>query len=192
MRGLPYRCLLALERRPHEHLQPAVVAGVRRFRAALPGVEAAARDAQTPTQDRDRVRGLLRRDEAKPYRLCFAKKAAAFFRMSRSSCEIAHFLAQPRQLLALRGRQAGLALASDPRAPARPSSRSADSVRSRSRAAAPTVLPSSRTRRTAPALNSSVNCRACARRFVCRPWSGHRIRLSEDVHQTGSSPERDE
>ena len=37
--------------------------------------------------------------------------------------------------------------------------RSDDSVRSRSRAAAPTDLPSSRTSRTAPALNSSVKLR---------------------------------
>ncbi len=32
--------------------------------------------------------GLLRRDEGKSHRLCFAKKAAAFFRMSRSSSAI--------------------------------------------------------------------------------------------------------
>ena len=35
----------------------------------------------------------------------------------------------------------------------------ADGVRSNSRATAPTVLPSSRTSRTAPILNSSLNCR---------------------------------
>jgi len=41
----------------------------------------------------------------------------------------------------------------------RTQSPSADAVRSSSRATSPTVFPSSRTRRTAPALNSSVNCR---------------------------------
>jgi hypothetical protein len=43
-------------------------------------------------------------------------------------------------------------------------SRTAVSVRSMSRATAPTVLPSSSTRRTTPALNSSVDWRR-ARRF---------------------------
>jgi hypothetical protein len=44
--------------------------------------------------------------------------------------------------------------------------RSDDSVRSRSRAAAPTDLPSSKTKRTALALNSSVKLRRA--RFGCR------------------------
>src|SRR5688572_31350282 len=66
----------------------AIAAGVGRFRAALPRVEAAARDLQTPTQHRDRVGGLLRGDEPKSYRLCFAKKAAAFFEISRSSARM--------------------------------------------------------------------------------------------------------
>jgi hypothetical protein len=46
--------------------------GVRRLRPALPRVEPAARHLQTATQDRDRMRGLLRGDEPKSYRLCFA------------------------------------------------------------------------------------------------------------------------
>ena len=48
-------------------------------------------DAQHPAHDRDRVLGLLRRDEPEdPHRvsLSLAKKAAAFFRMSRSSARI--------------------------------------------------------------------------------------------------------
>ena len=72
--------------------------------------------------------------------------------------------AEPHQLLALRGRETRT-----PVSPVRGKvrlthSRNAVSVRSRSRAAAPTVLPSSSTRRTALALNSSVNWRR-ARRF---------------------------
>ena len=63
--------------------------------------------------------GLLRGDATRNLTgSCFAKKAAAFFRMSRSSCSIAILFAQPRQLLALGGRQPGPALASDPRGPA--------------------------------------------------------------------------
>ena len=56
--------------------------------------------------------GLLRRDEGEPHRLCFAKKAAAFFKISRSSARMRFSLRKPRQLLALRGGQgAGLARA---------------------------------------------------------------------------------
>jgi hypothetical protein len=64
-------------------------------------------------------------------------------------------------------------------------SRSAVPVRSKARAAARTLLPSSRTRRTACS-KSSVNWPAPAapRAFSHR---GHRNRLSEDVHEIGSS-----
>src|SRR5204862_2267669 len=47
----------------HQHAQLANPAGVLRARATLPGVEAAARDVQTATEDRDCVMGLLRGDE---------------------------------------------------------------------------------------------------------------------------------
>src|SRR5579862_657145 len=58
-----------------------------RRRASLPGVEAGARDAEHPAQLRDRVVGLLRCDESKQAHrvsLSRAKKAAAFFKISRS------------------------------------------------------------------------------------------------------------
>ena len=67
-------------------------------------------------------------------------------------------------------------------------SRSAVSVRSRSRAAAPTVLPSSRTRRTALALNSSVNWRRGASLRCVGHRSGHRIPLWKDVHRIRIKP----
>src|SRR5215203_4952112 len=57
----------------------------RRQAAFRPRVEAAGRDAQAATQEGHRMMGLLRGDERKSHRWCFAKKAAAFFRMSRSS-----------------------------------------------------------------------------------------------------------
>src|SRR5262249_37715671 len=50
-----------------------------------PRVEPTARHSHTPAENRDLMLGLLRRDEGKPHRLCFAKNAVAFFRMSRSS-----------------------------------------------------------------------------------------------------------
>ena len=54
-------------------------------RPFLPGEEAALADPQGTAHPADRDAGLLRLDEAEGHRLpSFAKKAAAFFRMSRS------------------------------------------------------------------------------------------------------------
>ena len=86
------RTLLSILRTPGA--QPATVHPTRSFvsrrssqacvnsETTLPGVETAARHAQTATENIDGMLGLLRRDEGKPHRLCFAKKAAAFFRIS--------------------------------------------------------------------------------------------------------------
>ena len=78
--------------------------------------------------------GLLRRDEREPHRLCFAKKAAAFFRMSRSSCRIAILFPEPRQLLALRRRQPASCPCVRSAAPARPNSAATTPSDPRSRA----------------------------------------------------------
>ena len=56
----------------------------RRRRTASPGVVAAARDSKGSAQLRGGQQRLLRSDESKPYLLSLAKKAAAFFRISRS------------------------------------------------------------------------------------------------------------
>ena len=48
-----------VEGRLDQYLQATIVARMRRFRTALPGVEAAARHAQTATEDGDRMLGLL-------------------------------------------------------------------------------------------------------------------------------------
>ena len=53
------------------------------------------------------MHGLLHSDEPEPHRLCFAKKAAAFFSISRSSWSPG-FLPQAGELFALGGRQPGL------------------------------------------------------------------------------------
>src|SRR5688572_14757352 len=123
-----------------------------------PRIEAAGRDLQTAAQTRHRVPGLLRCDERKSHRWCFAKKAAAFFRISRSSWRI-------RFSLRRRASSSRSAVVS----PVRPFERSAraclihwvsgDGTRSSSRATAVTPLPSSRTKRTACCLNSSVKRR---------------------------------
>ncbi len=68
--------------------------------------------------------------------------------------------------------------------------RNAEAVRSRSLATRPTVWPSSNTRRTAPALNSSVKVPPCPSTLLAWFHARHRIRLPESVHASGSSPER--
>ncbi len=97
-------------------------------------------------------------DERELHALSFAKKAAAFFRMSRSMPQLAHLLAQPRQLRALLGRQPRLALAAVGASLLHPVPITEASHRGPG-ATCETALPSSRTRRTAPALNSSVKLR---------------------------------
>src|SRR5439155_11877172 len=67
--------------------QPGISESTIGRRSPLPSVEARARNAEQPAHQRDRVVGLLRRDEPKQVHrvsLSFTKKAAAFFRISRS------------------------------------------------------------------------------------------------------------
>src|SRR5262245_19206663 len=152
------------KRRAHEYLQLAVALRTCRFRPPLPGVEPAARHAQTPAEQLERVVCLLRRDEAKLHRRSFAKKAAAFFRISRSSRRIRFSFR--RRASSSRSAVVRPVLPCVRSARARlTQARSAVSVRSRSRAARPTLLPSSSTSRTAWALKSSSNCRRGRRRL---------------------------
>src|SRR5215207_6748750 len=147
-----------LERRAHEDFQASVLPLMPRLGAAAPGVVAARTDLQTPTQDPDAVHGLLHSDEPEPYRLCFAKKAAAFFSISRSSWST-RFSFRKR---ASSSRSAVVSPVFPWVRSARACStqlRNADSVSPRSRAAAATVWPSSSTSRTALALNASVKLR---------------------------------
>src|SRR5438445_4695943 len=68
--------------------QPGVLKRARPQRPLPPGVIAGPADPEDATDDRDRVRGLLRGDEpidAHPVPPSLAKKAAAFLRISRSS-----------------------------------------------------------------------------------------------------------
>src|SRR5262245_21399359 len=108
--------------------------------------------AQAAAQQLERMMRLLHRDEAKLHRRSFAKKAAA-------SLDLPLFPQNPilfsesAELVTLHGREARLALG--PIGAGRATQvRSAVSVKSRSRATAPTVLPSSKTRRTAWTLKS--------------------------------------
>src|ERR1700730_4855647 len=150
--------LALLEGRPHQDFQSAIIARMCRFPTSLGHVEPTARHTQAATQERDRVLCLLHGDEPKPYRLCFAKKAAAFFRMSRSSWRI-------RFSLRSRASSSRSAVVK----PVLPSlrsasaccthSRTAEGTKSSSRATALTDFPSSNTNRTVWALNSSLKRR---------------------------------
>src|SRR5476651_594320 len=68
----------------HQDTQPSIGLRVRALRSPLRGVEATRRDLQVLTQLRDGELGLLRVDPGEDYAWFLAKKAAAFFRMSRS------------------------------------------------------------------------------------------------------------
>ena len=133
---------------------------------------------------------LLRRDKPEPHRLCFAKKAAAFFRISRSSCRMRFSLR--RRLSSSRS-----AVVSAPALPFSGSARacstqfrSDDSVRSRSRAAGAHALAlfqdqpdGARLELVSETAPGAAGLRVGHRR--------HRIRLSESVHEIRIKPTAD-
>src|SRR3982751_3188686 len=84
MRGLPYRCLLASKDARTSTFSWRSRLAWADFRPATPRVVAARRDVECPTQLADLEGGLLRGDPGELHDWCFAKKAAAFFRISRS------------------------------------------------------------------------------------------------------------
>ena len=73
-----------VERGTHQDAQASVGLRARGFGSTARRVKAAGRDLQVLTQLRDRELGLLRVDPSEHYAWFLAKKAAAFFRMSRS------------------------------------------------------------------------------------------------------------
>jgi hypothetical protein len=157
-----------VERRSHQHAKTSVGLRVRRLRSTTCGVEAAGRDLQVLTELGDWELGLLRVDPSEDYAWCLAKRAAAFFKMSRSM-----------RSSRLSFRNCASSARSSIVRPVRPFVRSAracqtqlaneNGVRSSSRATAPIVLPSSNISRTAPARNSSENCRRTRRPDPCDP-----------------------
>src|SRR5207237_282835 len=76
------------ERGLNQDAEALVFPRTRRFRSTPPGVKPARRDVQATTQDRHRMVGLFHGNEPESYRLCLAKKAVAFLRMSRSSARM--------------------------------------------------------------------------------------------------------
>src|SRR2546425_6537208 len=147
-----------VKRRLDKNPQSSVVSRVGRLRTAPRGIETTRRDPHGPAQPPDREGGLLRVDPGKGYAWLLAKKAVAFFRISRSirssrfslrSCANSARSSLVRPVLP-RVRSACARATQTPRE---------EGVRSSSRATAPMVFPSSSTNRIAPALNSGVNRR---------------------------------
>src|SRR5258708_7000450 len=146
-------------RRRDLDLEGGILLGPQTQPPPAPGVEARARDRKHPTERAHRIDGLLRLDEPELQWFSFAKKAVAFFRISRSirSCLFSRRSAT---------NSACSAVVSSPFFPS-PASiracftqcRTAVCVRSRSRHTSPIDLPPSRTRRTTSALYSAVNFR---------------------------------
>ena len=83
--------------------QAQIIPRVLRRTAARPRVKPAAGHAHTTTEQGDGILRLLRSNEAKPHLLCFAKKAVAFFRTSRSS-RSCRFSARRRRFSATKSR----------------------------------------------------------------------------------------
>src|SRR4030095_5553846 len=134
--------LARIKRRLDEHLV-ALACRPRRLRSLAPGVESARRHRPL-TQLSDRV-VLLRLGPREFHRWSFAKKAVAFFRTSRSMrSSRTSFRKRPSSSRSLLVRMPGLPLPRSARA-CSTQFRSDDSVRSRSRGAAPTGVPSATT-----------------------------------------------
>src|SRR5690606_24481649 len=158
------------ERGMQQDFEPSVFLAPWRFGSGAARIEPARRHAEPPTELPDGVMGPLRLDRGEGYAWCLAKRAETFFSRSRS-------MRSSRFSLRNRVNSSRSSFVS-PLLPfvrsawaCRTQRLSAEAVRSNSRATAPTALPSSRTNRTAPSLNSSEN-----RRRARRPPLPDRIR----------------
>ncbi len=148
-----------------------------------PGMEARAGDIQRFAQPRHRPDAPVLRDEGEPHVASLAKKAAAFFRMSRSAFSFATSRGS-RSISSCSGFTWPW--------PGNACDGSADNSRihlrrtfsrtSRSRPACATETPRSLINRTASTLNSRENFRRCISilQFLGQPYLG--------VHGTGSRP----
>src|SRR6266700_6262069 len=139
--------------------EPLILLGAGCCRPRVPRVEAGTGHLQGPAQHPHGIGGLLHRDEGESHSLSLAKKAVAFFKMSRSI----------RTVRSSRRKRPSSSRSSVVRAPAGPwpasipacrtQARTALSVRPSSWATTPMDFPLSRINRTVSALNSSVNAR---------------------------------
>src|SRR5688572_15697204 len=132
--------------------QLRIVVRARGRRTIAPGVVAAPSHPQRAAQDAHGKDGLLRVDEGKPYSLCLAKKAVAFFRMSRSMRSSRFSRRKRRSSL----RSSSVIGTSGFGRVAAIHVRSVDRLTPRSRAIVVTGSEEVRTSRTASALNSGA------------------------------------
>src|SRR5690606_5539647 len=130
-----------------------------------PAAVAAGGDLEHSAQDRDGEAGLLRVDELESHEFSFAKKAAAFFRISRSISSTLIRLRSSRFSLSRSGCWLS-ALLAEPSCAAFTQFLTALSVRSRSSAIWLMLFPEVSTRRTTSARYSSVNARLFLLFFV--------------------------
>src|SRR5437016_1496144 len=169
------------------HGELLIVASPSRDRPPLRSVEPGAADPEHRTEQVDGEHGLLSRDEGELHPCSLAKKAVAFFRMSRSIRSV--FTSRRNCVSSARS-----SVVSGP-LPLRPAStsawttqrRSAVSVRSSSRATVLTLFPLSRTTLIASALNSGENDRR--RRFFPMTHSYRTFRAVRSVYETRGSPD---
>src|SRR5690606_31570424 len=173
----------ALETPVDRRHQRLVVPGAGAGAAVEPGMEARAGDIQSVAQPCHRPDVPVLRDKGEPHITSLAKKAAAFFRMSRSAFSFATSL-RSRSISSCSGficPWPGKACCGS-EANSRTHLRSTFSWRSRSRAACATATPRSFTNLTASSLNSRLNF------LLCIPTLQFRQTPYLDVHETGSRP----
>src|SRR5579863_5275777 len=177
---------LGVNRRPLQR-QALVLASMRRRRPLAPGVVTRARNVQHPAHQCHRVAGLLRRDKREPHWFSLAKKAVAFFRISRSI--------RNRWFSRLSSTSSSRSLRLSAPAGPRPASTSACSTQRRkavspipsSSASCPMLLPLLWISRTVSALYSAENFLRCPPFFIVHS-SARYFRAFRSVHQTGTSP----
>src|SRR5207249_2638938 len=168
------------------HGELLILASPRRHRTSSCRIEPGATDPEHRAEQVDRERGLLSRDEGELHPCSLAKKAVAFFSMSRSIRSV--FTSRRNCVSSARS---SLLTGRLPLRPAATSAwttqrRSAVSVRSSSRATVLTLFPLSRTTLIASALNSGENDRR--RRFFPMTHSYRTFRAVRSVYETRGSP----
>ena len=184
--GAPIPIATGLMRRADQHAELPVPLCVCRLGPPAPRVEPARRHVERPTERLHRAARLLRVDERKPHAFSLTKKAAAFFRISRS-------VRSTR--ISFRNRRSSSR--SSVVSPVRPFVRSArarstqvrkaDSVRSSSRATRPHCLAVVEHQPHGARLELLVKLPAWSPGLRRLEHRGHRIRLSERVHETGGA-----
>src|SRR5216683_2348356 len=179
---------LAINRRNFEP-QPLIFLAMLGGRPFTPGVVSRARDFEYPAHQRHRIAGLLPCDKSESHSLSLAKKAVAFFRISRSS--------RSRRFSRRSSTNSSRSLRFNAPSAPRPASTSACSTQRlsavspipSSSASWPMLLPLRCTSCTVSALYSAENFRRF--RLLSFP-TVHSSRADfcafRSVHQTGASP----